>query len=411
MRSAIAILFFLSLASAGTSQGLPEHLAQAAELNPGVAARYAEFETAMKRSAQVRGLPDPSLSIGYFISPVETRIGPQRARFSLTQMFPWFGTLGAQAEVADRLAEAKYAAFLEARNELFFKVRAAYYPLYELDRLIALERDDLVILKTYRAFALARFESGGGAMVDVLRIDLMINAETTAIEILEERRKPLLENFSRAVGYADQVVVDVSDTLQLVDLRSEFSTDSIATSPKLSELDRRAEAALAQAEAARKMGLPRFGLGLDYVVVDERTDMDLPDNGRDAIMPMMTLSLPIYRNKYRSAVEEAQEMNRAIEAMRVQTDNELHNAYETSYFEAHKAALNVQLMDQQIAIATQALDLLLSAYSNSGKELEEVLRMQEQVLTFRSMRLAELRMHHTAVAKLDHLTAKRIIAP
>ena len=149
MRSAIAILFFLSLASAGTSQGLPEHLAQAAELNPGVAARYAEFEAAMKRSAQVRGLPDPSLSIGYFISPVETRIGPQRARFSLTQMFPWFGTLGAQADVADRLAEAKYAAFLEARNELFFKVRAAYYPLYELDRLIALERDDLDILKTY----------------------------------------------------------------------------------------------------------------------------------------------------------------------------------------------------------------------------------------------------------------------
>ena len=401
MRSAIAILFFLNLASAGTSQGLPEHLAQAAELNPGVAARYAEFEAAMKRSAQVHGLPDPSLSIGYFVSPVETRIGPQRARFSLTQMFPWFGTLGAQAEVADRLAEAKYAAFLEARNELFFKVRAAYYPLYELDRLIALERDDLDILKTYRAFALARFESGSGAMVDVLRIDLMINAETTGIEILEERRKPLLENFSRAVGYADQVV----------DLRSEFSTDSISTSPKLNELDRRAEAALAQAEAARKMGLPHFGLGLDYVLVDQRTDMDLPDNGRDAIMPMMTLSLPIYRNKYRSAVEEAQEMNHAIESMRVQTDNELHSAYETAYFEAHKAALNVQLMDRQIAIATQALDLLLSAYSNSGKEMEEVLRMQEQVLTFRSMRLAELRVHHTAVAKLDHLTAKRIIAP
>ncbi|MBK9627115.1 MAG: TolC family protein [Flavobacteriales bacterium] len=389
---------------------MPEHLAQAAELNPGVAARYAEFETAMKRSAQVRGLPDPSLSIGYFISPVETRIGPQRARFSLTQMFPWFGTLGAQAEVTDRLAEAKYAAFLEARNELFFKVRAAYYPLYELDRLIALERDDLDILKTYRAFALARFESGGGAMVDVLRIDLMINAETTAIEILEERRKPLLENFPRAVGYADRVV-DVSDTLQLVDAHSEFSTDSIATSPKLSELDRRAEAALHRPRPLARWVCRASESGLDYVVVDERTDMDLPDNGRDAIMPMMTLSLPIYRNKYRSAVEEAQEMNRAIEAMRVQTDNELHSAYETAYFEAHKAALNVQLMDQQIGIATQALDLLLSAYSNSGKELEEVLRMQEQVLTFRSMRLAELRMHHTAVAKLDHLTAKRIIAP
>jgi outer membrane protein TolC len=410
MRSAIAILFFLSLASAGTSQGLPEHLVQAAELNPGVAARYAEFEAAMKRSAQVRGLPDPSLSIGYFISPVETRIGPQRARFSLTQMFPWFGTLGAQAEVTDRLAEAKYAAFLEARNELFFKVRAAYYPLYELERAIALERSDLEILRTYRAFALARFQGGTGSMVDVLRTDMMINAENTDITILEERRKPLLESFSNAVGYPDPAVVNITDSLVLVDLKT-YVIDSVAMNPRLSELDRRAASALAQAEAARKMGLPRFGLGLDYMVVGERTDMNIPENGRDAIMPMLSVSLPIYRNKYRSAVEEAQDLNRALEAMRVQTDNELHTAYELAYFEAHKAALNVQLMDQQIGIATQALDLLLSAYSNSGKELEEVLRMQEQVLTFRSMRLAELRMHHTAVAKLDHLTAKRIIAP
>ena len=101
----------------------------------------------MKRSAQVRGLPDPSLTVGYFISPVETRIGPQRARFSLVQMFPWFGTLGAQAEATDLLAEARYQAFLEARNELVYKVRMAYYPLHELDRAVELERADLEILR------------------------------------------------------------------------------------------------------------------------------------------------------------------------------------------------------------------------------------------------------------------------
>lgn len=409
MRTAILLLFSLVLSNAH-AQVLGDHLQAAAEMNPGVQARYAEFEAAMKRSAQVRGLPDPSLTVGYFISPVETRIGPQRARFSLVQMFPWFGTLGAQAEVADRQAEARYEAFLEARNELFFKVRTAYYPLHELERAIALEKSDLEILRTYRAFALARFQAGTGSMVDVLRTDMMINAESTDITILEDRRKPLLESFSNAVGYPDPAVVNVTDSLILIDLKT-YAIDSIAMNPRLSELDRRAASALAQAEAARKMGLPRFGLGLDYMVVDERTDMNVPDNGRDAIMPMFSVSLPIYRNKYRSAVEEAQDLNRALEAMRVQTDNELHTAYEVAYFDAHKAALNVQLMDQQIGIATQALELLLSAYSNSGKELEEVLRMQEQVLRFRLMRLSGMREHHTAVAKLDHLTAKRIISP
>ena len=39
--------------------------------------------------------------------------------------------------------------------------------------------------------------------------------------------------------------------------------------------------------------LSRMGIGIDYVVVDERTDMDLTDNGRDVIMPMFSVSLPI----------------------------------------------------------------------------------------------------------------------
>ena len=120
------------------AQSLDEHLERAVKLNPGLQARYAEFEAALVRSAQVSGLPDPTLSIGYFISPVETRVGPQRARFSLTQMFPWFGTLGVQAEATDLLAEARYQAFLEAGNEIVYKVRMAYYPLHELDRAVEL---------------------------------------------------------------------------------------------------------------------------------------------------------------------------------------------------------------------------------------------------------------------------------
>merc|ERR1711974_383443 len=47
----------------------------------------------MQKVAQVNNLPDPTFSFGYFISPVETRVGPQRAKVGLTQMFPWFGTL------------------------------------------------------------------------------------------------------------------------------------------------------------------------------------------------------------------------------------------------------------------------------------------------------------------------------
>merc|ERR1712000_551534 len=106
------------------SQTLEEYFKIAAENNPGLLSQYKEFEAVLQKVPQVSTLPDPSLSFGYFISPVETRVGPQRARFSLTQMFPWFGTLKAQEDVATLMAEAKYQEFLDARNKLLYQVAA-----------------------------------------------------------------------------------------------------------------------------------------------------------------------------------------------------------------------------------------------------------------------------------------------
>ena len=133
---------------------LQEHYFRvAAENNPGLQAKYKDFEAAMQKVPQVSSLPDPTFSFGYFISPVETRVGPQRAKFSLSQMFPWFGTLEAKADAASLMAEAKYQLFLDAQNKLYYEVSAAYYPLYELNRLKEIEQKNINILQSYKTIA------------------------------------------------------------------------------------------------------------------------------------------------------------------------------------------------------------------------------------------------------------------
>ena len=78
-------LYFLTSSSL-RAQNLEDYQQIAAEQNPGLQAKYKAFEATMERIPQASSLQDPTLSFGYFISPVETRVGPQRARFSLTQM-------------------------------------------------------------------------------------------------------------------------------------------------------------------------------------------------------------------------------------------------------------------------------------------------------------------------------------
>ena len=106
------IIYLYATGNISFSKTPENYLRIAAEKNPGMQGMYKEYEIALQKAAQVNSLPDPTLSFGYFISPVETRVGPQKAKFSLTQMFPLFGTLKAQGDAAALMAEAKFKAFL-----------------------------------------------------------------------------------------------------------------------------------------------------------------------------------------------------------------------------------------------------------------------------------------------------------
>ena len=101
---------------------LDRYLIIAAENNPGLESRFNEYLAALEVSPQVKALPDPQLAFGYFIQPVETRVGPQEFRISASQMFPWFGTLKSKENVAIQTAKAKYEAFEEAKSKLFNEI-------------------------------------------------------------------------------------------------------------------------------------------------------------------------------------------------------------------------------------------------------------------------------------------------
>ncbi len=116
----------------GFSQTLDDYLQTAAENNPKLKSSYAQFEAAMQQAPQVSSLPDPTLTMSAFGRMIETRLGAQEARFSLSQMFPWFGTLQAKEDASVLMAEAKFQNYLDLRNQLFFEIKSVYAELYAI---------------------------------------------------------------------------------------------------------------------------------------------------------------------------------------------------------------------------------------------------------------------------------------
>lgn len=408
MKKIIIIIFTaFGFSTLTNAQSLDDYFKLAAENNPGLQAKYKSFEAAMQKVTQVSSLPDPNLSFGYFVSPVETRVGPQRARFSLTQMFPWFGTLKAQEDAATLMAEAKYQEFLDARNKLYYQVSASYYPLYELQKLISIEEENQRILSSYKEIATIQFQNDKGSMVDVLRVDIMLKDATTNLSILEQKQKPLVTRFNKLLNRSDDDNIVVQDSLFTFSLPANYRKDSLlASNPILDELELKIEASKASEQAAIKQGLPKLGVGLDYVIVGQRTDVSLPDNGQDVFMPMVSVSLPIFRGKYKAAQKEAQLMQESYSLQREEAANRLISSYDMIWFEIQKQIELIQLYEEQIQESRQSLNLLFSAYSNSGKDFEEVLRMQQQILKYQKMKATALSEYHIALAELDYITAK-----
>ncbi|KAA3659080.1 MAG: TolC family protein [Calditrichaeota bacterium] len=403
----IAVISFFMISSFGMAQSLEKYLDQAAKNNPGLKAKYTEFEAALQRIPQVSSLPDPSLSFGYFVSPVETRIGPQKARFSLTQMFPWFGTLAAQKDAATLSAEAKYQAFLDAKNLLFFQVTAAWYPLYELNEMLRLQNENYEILTTYKQLATTAFSNAKGSMVDVIRVDIMIDNSATDIMLLKEKLRPLRTAFNKLLNRPEWSSIEVASALDISGMETGIDGDSLfAENPMLKSFDLKIKSAEAQEKAAFRHGLPKFGIGLSYILVDERPDLNIADNGKDAFMPMLSMTIPLFRKKYRAAVKEARLNQTRFTLNKSNLENNLLSAYDLANYKMEQAKQRHILYGEQISKTRQAIDLLHSAYGNSGKDFEEVLRMQQQLLRYEMSKATAVKEYYTAEAQRKYITGR-----
>ncbi|MEO7694808.1 MAG: TolC family protein [Chryseolinea sp.] len=406
MRYVLIISLLFSCLPART-QSLDDYYKIATENNPGLQSRYKEFESALQKIPQVKTLPDPTLSVSAFGQMTQTRVGQQMARFSLSQMFPWFGTLKAQGDMVALMAEAKYQEFLDVRNRLYYQVSAAYYPLYELNEWIDIEKENIQILASYKSIANVKFQNGQGTMVDVLRVDIMLKGATTSLTILNQKRKPFEARFNNLLNRNETEPIVISETLGLPEIEDDYRKDSLLVdNPLLTELDLKNKASEASEKVAIKQGMPKLGVGFEYIMVAPRMDADVPQNGQDAYMPMVTMSIPIFRSKYKAAQREAQLMQESFVLKKQDLENRLTSNYEMTHFEVQKQRDLIQLYDDQILESQQSLNLLFTAYGNSGRDFEEVLRMQQQLLQYQKMKASALADIHIALAEMDYITAK-----
>lgn len=402
------ILVLVMYATNLHSQTLQDYLSIASQNNPGIQSAYKEFEAALQKAPQVSSLPDPSLTMSAFGRMIETRVGAQEARFSLMQMFPWFGTLEAKEHAANLMAEATFQKYLDSKNDVFLKIKKSYAELYEINTMIQLEEENLQILNNYRELALSKFKSGKGAMVDVVRIDIKRNESETKIQLLKDQNHPLQIEFNSLLNRDLDEMVTIPDSLPLVENDVSLERDSLFVSnPKLMGLDKKIASFEAQKKVVKKEGYPMMGLGLDYSIISKRDVPDLEMNGQDAIMPMLSVTLPIFRKKYSAKQKEVDFMLQATHYEKQAVKNNLQTSYSMANYNISKAKTLKELYKKQTESTKQAISLLIAAYSNSGTDFEEILRMNQDLLMLQIATVSANKDQFIGQSTRDYLISKQ----
>lgn len=379
----IGILFLLISSQISAQDDLGSYLKTAAENNPGLKARFNEYMAALEVAPQVKALPDPQLAFGYFIQPVETRVGPQQFKISLSQMLPWFGTLKARENSAIQMAKAKYEAFEESKSMLFNDVRSTYYNLYFTGKAISVTGENLTLLNSFQKLALIKVEAGMVSVVDEYRIEMEMGDLENQIALLQDKYKTLEVMFKNLINTNIELPVKLPQQLwdEEPSLGKEEIMDSIlAQNHQLLSLDLQAEAFRYKQEVARLAGRPDFKIGVDYTIVG-KGDNNMA--GTDAIMlPTVGMTIPLYRNKYKSMLNEAVYLETAKKEDKVNKENVLETVFEQTWKDYSDSKRRLNLNEKQTELARKSLKLLETEYSTSNKNFEEILRIERKVLKY-----------------------------
>jgi outer membrane protein TolC len=463
-------LFYLSLSffcfSAYSQDSLRYYLEIAAKNNPTVLQRFSEYHAALQKVPQVGSLPDPELSVGVFLSPMELIGGNQVADIRLMQMFPWFGTLKAAKDEMSLMAKAKYETFCDAKLQVFYDVQRTWYELYKTGQDIRISEKNIEILLALERLTLVKFKaataggsnspssggnmssgnsqnvsfspsgmgsmgggntgatssqsstsmqnssmgasSGSSGLADLYRIQIEIGELENNIALLRNQQSTITARFNSYLNRPVQMPVFVVDTLKPDSLNVSLvavSDSMLHNNPMLEMLVHEQQSIDARKKMVTRMGYPMVGLGVNYSLINKNEMATSSMNGKDMIMPMVTVTLPIYRKKYKAMQTEADLMKSAIE----QGFNATSNSLQTEYYEAlqlyQDAGRRIKLYENQSLLARKSLDIMIKSFSASGSGLTDILRLRQQTLDYEFKQVEALVDYNTAIAWLKRLMA------
>ena len=365
---------------------LQDYLRYAALNNAGLKAAFEQWKAALEQVPQAEALPDPRFNYGYFIKEVETRVGPQRHKFGIMQVFPWFGKIEAGTDAAAAQAKAARKRYEATKLKLFFEVKDAFYEYAYLASAVEIAKKNLELIKYFEEVARTKYMAAAAEHPDVIRAQVELAKIEDVLKSLEELRGPIVARLNAVLNrrsfemlpwpQKDKFRKVELDRWQMIELLRQIN-------PELAALGFDVDAAKHRVELAKKKFWPDIGVGVDWVQTDGALGAGVRDSGKDPVILMFTMNLPIWRESYTAAELQAKANVRKTSQKKTQTENTIIVRAEQVLYNFEDSDRKIKLYgDVLVPKAEELLQASETAYQAGTIDFLSLIDAQRTLLNF-----------------------------
>ena len=399
----VIFLCFLIFVLKGNAQQLDVLINEALDNNPEIQKFELQYKRVSEKVNEVNTVPNTEFGVGYFVSEPETRTGAQRFKVSAKQMLPWFGNISARENYVSSLADVKYEDIVIAKRKLMSSVSQSYYRLYANKAKQKVLTENINLLETYETMALTSVEVGKASAVDVLRLQMRQNEMQQLKDVLSQQFLSEQTNLNNILNRENDVTVTVADSLMMPLEDFEITTGNLGLHPELLKYDKLYQSIELSELLNQKESSPMIGFGLDYINVAERPNMDFSDNGKDIVMPMVSVSIPIFNKKYKSQTKQNDLQQQEITAQKQERLNALETLLDKANNERISARISYATQTKNLQQAKNAEDILIKSYETGTIDFNDVLDIQELQLKFQMNQIESVKTYYVQSTIINYL--------
>jgi outer membrane protein TolC len=391
---------------------LRSYVTYALKQSPALRATYHEWKASVHHIAQARHLPEPTITYGYFVRSVETRVGPQRHKLSVSQALPWPTKLTAGADARSLAAQSAERRYEGAALMLIRRVAQAYWAVWRIEREREVEQQQAVILKELSKSAGARIAVGQASLAEVAQIDLTVSRITDRLAGLDEAARRARSDLVAAIGAPAGTPTPVTDEAPPVVVPGESEKtlgDAAAAHPRVRALALMAKSKEESARGASAERYPDLMLGVDWIETGPAAAPGVADSGKDPVIVMLSVKVPVWGGIYGSEEDEARAESAAFEARREAAEDEARAAVAASMSDVRDAARQVDLYRATLVPQAQSVyGAVLGGYQTGRSSVASVLMAQRDLLELELGQYRARARHAIAWALLEEIVGRPV---